>query len=275
MYLLDVTLKGERVFDMKESNKIVDAPHFDCKIKQKDISLNDCLERFSNQEQLSEDNKWRCPTCKAEVQAYKKMSVWKLPPVLIVHLKRFQHQRGGFAGGYGYYGSSASRGKIEAKVDFPLEGLDLKDYVEGPIDPATGSIYDLYAVSEHSGGLGGGHYTAHAFNTRLQKWFAFNDSSAYLANPDDCRGASAYLLFYRRRKPGSPKPSLLAAGLPRSVKSIAGPEEGDDAAAPAGKKAETAAAAGAGAGALGGGSGGGGFGTPAYNDFDADEEMQE
>ena len=33
--------------------------------------------------------------------------------------------------------------------------------------------YDLYAVSNHYGGLGGGHYTAYAKNGN--KWFEFND----------------------------------------------------------------------------------------------------
>jgi ubiquitin C-terminal hydrolase len=28
------------------------------------------------------------------VRAFKKMDVWRLPPVLIVHLKRFQYERG-------------------------------------------------------------------------------------------------------------------------------------------------------------------------------------
>jgi ubiquitin carboxyl-terminal hydrolase 4/11 len=31
-------------------------------------------------------------------------------------------------------------------------------------------VYDLYAVSEHMGGMGGGHYTAVAQNPENQKW---------------------------------------------------------------------------------------------------------
>lgn len=33
------------------------------------------------------------------------------------------------------------------------------------------------AVSNHYGGLGGGHYTAYAKNPFYDKWFEFNDSS--------------------------------------------------------------------------------------------------
>jgi ubiquitin C-terminal hydrolase len=37
-------------------------------------------------------------------------------------------------------------------------------------------IYDLYAVSNHFGSLGGGHYTAFAKNPIYKNWFEFDDS---------------------------------------------------------------------------------------------------
>ena len=37
-------------------------------------------------------------------------------------------------------------------VDFPVNGLDLSDLVRCPDLP--GAIYDLYAVSNHFGGMG-------------------------------------------------------------------------------------------------------------------------
>ncbi len=45
-------------------------------------------------------------------------------------------------------------------MDFPLQGLDLTPYVlhTQSVQP----MYDLYAVSNHYGSLGGGHYTAYA-----------------------------------------------------------------------------------------------------------------
>jgi ubiquitin C-terminal hydrolase len=148
-YIIDLPRKEELYKLGKEGGQTVRDITLEAKPRQKEITLNDCLKRFSVEEQLSEDNKWRCPTCKEEVRAYKKMSVWKLPPVLIVHLKRFLYERSTYLG-------NSIKGKIDNFVNFPITGLDLKDYVEGPIDPSTGSLYDLYAVSEHSGGLGGG-----------------------------------------------------------------------------------------------------------------------
>lgn len=58
-------------------------------------------------------------------------------------------------------------------------------------------IYDLYAVSNHYGGLGGGHYTAYAKNGG--SWFDFNDSSVREVSKESIQGSSAYILFYSRR----------------------------------------------------------------------------
>ena len=67
-------------------------------------------------EQLDEANSWYCPRCKRHVRASKKLDIWALPEILVVHLKRFSHSR-------------LSRDKIDARVNFPLEGLDLQDYM--------------------------------------------------------------------------------------------------------------------------------------------------
>lgn len=45
-------------------------------------------------------------------------------------------------------------------------------------------IYDLYAVVNHSGSLGGGHYTAQCYNETDQQWHNFNDSSVSLLKLD-------------------------------------------------------------------------------------------
>lgn len=38
-------------------------------------------------------------------------------------------------------------------------------------------LYDLYGVSNHFGGLGGGHYTASVKNPINDSWYYMNDSS--------------------------------------------------------------------------------------------------
>ena len=43
--------------------------------------------------------------------------------------------------------------------------------------------YELYAVSNHFGGLGGGHYTAFAKNPENGRWYDFDDVRSSLSAP--------------------------------------------------------------------------------------------
>jgi ubiquitin carboxyl-terminal hydrolase 4/11/15 len=158
--------------------------------KQKGISLEDCLEEFTKEEQLGEDDLWYCPRCKKHQQATKKFDLWKAPDVLVVHLKRFSNSR-------------TLRDKIDAFVDFPVEGLDLGGLVGeravarrlaqqgvsleelGLSDADEPLVYDLFGVDEHLGGLGGGHYRAYALNHATEKWYHFDDSYVMPARASD------------------------------------------------------------------------------------------
>lgn len=172
------------------------------------ITLHDCMREFVLREQLGKDDKWYCPKCKEFVRAYKKFDLFTLGEVLIVHLKRFRYSRVVTSS---YFGTSAVREKISELVDFPVTGLDLSGTVMGP-QPGP-HVYDLFAVSEHSGGLGGGHYTATARNWLNGRWYDFNDSWVREARSGrDAVSPSAYVLFYRRRG-GAP----MRVPLPRHV----------------------------------------------------------
>ena len=54
------------------------------------MRLEECIEEFSKEETLDGDECWRCPKCKDFRAATKRIELWKVPPVLVVHLKRFQ-----------------------------------------------------------------------------------------------------------------------------------------------------------------------------------------
>jgi ubiquitin carboxyl-terminal hydrolase 4/11/15 len=195
-------------------------------------TLADCLAKFKETEQLGENDKWYCADCKAHVCAYKTMGLWRLPRVLILHLKRFKggNAGAGFFGGYGGYGGgygygSRAAGKISTAVKFPLRGLDLAPYLcagaPAPDGAAAGAgaaaagaggstLYDLYAVSLHSGNVGGGHYTAKCLH-RSGQWVDFNDSHASASAPVSELDRDAYLLFYRRRGAGGDAAAEAAA----------------------------------------------------------------
>ena len=62
----------------------------------------------------------------------------------------------------------------------------------------------MYAVSNHYGGTGGGHYTAFGKNPIDGKWYSFNDSSCSPAQTNRIVSDSAYNLFYRLRDDSNP-----------------------------------------------------------------------
>lgn len=59
-------------------------------------------------------------------------------------------------------------------------------------------VYDLYAVSNHFGGMGGGHYNAYC-KMPNGNWWCFDDSHVHAVDKDKICSSSAYVLFYRRR----------------------------------------------------------------------------
>jgi ubiquitin C-terminal hydrolase len=63
------------------------------KPRGEEVSLAACLASFLKEEPLGVDDMWYCPTCKTHRQASKKLDLWRLPEVLVVHLKRFSYTR--------------------------------------------------------------------------------------------------------------------------------------------------------------------------------------
>jgi len=61
-------------------------------------------------------------------------------------------------------------------------------------------LYDLFAVSNHFGSLGGGHYTAYGFNHHQNAWYDFDDSDVSKVSPDEICSKASYVLFYRRKE---------------------------------------------------------------------------
>lgn len=75
-------------------------------------------------------------------------------------------------------------------------------------DRQLGLHYRLFAVSDHFGGLGGGHYVAVARNSVDGQWYQFDDSSVSEVDERVAadRRQSAYMLFYQRIEPGPDGP---------------------------------------------------------------------
>ena len=100
------------------------------------IPLKDCLDQFAAGEQLDEHNAWYCSACKRHVCALKLITLWNTPDVLIIHLKRFTFEKCPIDG-------RILRRKIEDKVSFPIDRLDLSSYVLGPKDLDAPPVYKV------------------------------------------------------------------------------------------------------------------------------------
>ena len=105
---------------------------------------------------------------------------------MIIQLKRFSNE-------------GRARRKIDGLVDAPLKGLVIDS---GNPDAA---VYDLFAVSNHFGGMGGGHCiyllildTAYCVNPIDERWYNCDDSRISLCG-DRVITEAAYLLFYKDR----------------------------------------------------------------------------
>ncbi|XP_059179325.1 ubiquitin carboxyl-terminal hydrolase 32-like isoform X2 [Physella acuta] len=87
------------------------------------IDLDTCLQAFTKWEELDEDELYYCSKCKKHCLAAKKLDIWRLPPILIINLKRFQFLNGRWV-------------KSHKIVNFPLVGFDPKAYLASrePVD---------------------------------------------------------------------------------------------------------------------------------------------
>ncbi len=161
------------------------------------LTLESCIEAFSNPEIMDEDNQYYCSHCKQRVNATKTIQLYKLPPVLIFQLNRFRNT------------GTGHRHKVDSFVDFPISNLDMSKYsiVNTGDNACRDCTYDLFAVSNHYGSIGFGHYTAMARSWSRdgkssldESWFEFDDSTIRPVGDERkiCTSA-AYLLFYRRR----------------------------------------------------------------------------
>nr|XP_009940573.1 PREDICTED: ubiquitin carboxyl-terminal hydrolase 2 [Opisthocomus hoazin] len=152
-----------------------------------EVTLLDCLRLFTKEDVLDGDEKPTCCRCKARTRCTKKFSIQKFPKILVLHLKRFSEAR-------------IRTSKLTTFVNFQLKDLDLREFASQSCNHA---IYNLYAVSNHSGTTMGGHYTAYCKSPVSSEWHSFNDSRVTPMSSSHIRSSDAYLLFYELASPSS------------------------------------------------------------------------
>ncbi|XP_023573530.1 ubiquitin carboxyl-terminal hydrolase 11 isoform X1 [Octodon degus] len=157
-------------------------------LKKAPVQLQECIELFTTVETLEKENPWYCSSCKQHQLATKKLDLWMLPEILIIHLKRFSF-------------SKLSNEKLDTLVHFPIRDLDFSEFVIKPQNESAPELYkyDLIAVSNHYGGVHDGHYTTFACNKDSGQWHYFDDNSVSPVNENQIQSKAAYVLFYQRQ----------------------------------------------------------------------------
>ncbi|XP_063556735.1 ubiquitin carboxyl-terminal hydrolase 6-like [Gorilla gorilla gorilla] len=99
----------------------------------------------------------------------------------------YEHEACGNGCGDGYSNDQLGNHSEEDSTDDQREDTHIKP------------IYNLYAISCHSGILSGGHYVTYAKNPNC-KWYCYNDSICEERHPDEIDTDSAYILFYEQQR---------------------------------------------------------------------------
>ena len=176
-------LSGKILSMSPEPFFMIDLPIPQQKTNTDTITLANCFSLYVQNEKMDGENAWFNEETNEKQDVNKQITFWSLPKIMVLTLKRFTNQNR----------------KNNTVVDFPLEGLDLSEFVRG-YNPKS-YVYDLYGICNHLGGPMGGHYTSFVRNMN-KKWYHCNDtniSEVKDSSLDSLRGPQAYCFFYRKR----------------------------------------------------------------------------
>uniref|UniRef100_A0A914KXT5 ubiquitinyl hydrolase 1 n=2 Tax=Meloidogyne incognita group TaxID=654580 RepID=A0A914KXT5_MELIC len=130
-----------------------------------------------------------CSKC-GKQEFLRSLYIWRLPEVLIIHIKRFNFEDGQTV-------------KDSRAIDFPIDDLDMRRYIH-PASPdsskETITLYSLYAIVAHTGTANTGHYTARVKNLDRSTdfWQLFDDLDRRELQFRDVKTSAAYMLYYAR-----------------------------------------------------------------------------
>jgi ubiquitin carboxyl-terminal hydrolase 8 len=136
-------------------------------------TLTDCFTLLSANEIIQE---WKGEKYELPRNVKKTLSIWKLPKIMIIHLKRFNN----------------SYMKNNCFVEIPLT-LDLKPHI---ISHTEKTKYELYATANHIGTLNYGHYFSYCLHEG--KWYKYDDENVKEVPIKEINNPMNYCLFYRK-----------------------------------------------------------------------------
>lgn len=150
MALFKTYTSREELRDFKDTSNIINT-----EIQSKQVMLKECIVNSMKPELLES---FVCEKCKSKDSTFKEMSLQRLPPVLIVHLKRFLIKK---KANVNFFKTL----KNNVMVNFPINELNLQEFLppQSKIGSHLGSKdqnskYYLQSVVYHLGGSDSGHY---------------------------------------------------------------------------------------------------------------------
>lgn len=181
------TLESTLTCTVCGTNRKIEDPMLDVSLEIQDkqnnekVSLKDlhsCFRKYTRVEEL--DVLYECSSCKERTKVTKRLHLNKLPPILSIQLKRFEH-----------IGVSS---KIDYHIDIPII-LDVRDYVSDSMDSKQITNYELFGIICHLGNVNTGHYLAYVKNIS-GAWFKFDDATITRVTESEVKKVNAYMLVY-------------------------------------------------------------------------------
>ncbi|XP_019954332.1 ubiquitin carboxyl-terminal hydrolase 10 isoform X3 [Paralichthys olivaceus] len=131
---------------------------------------------------------------KQEIEISRRVTLEELPPVLVLHLKRFVFEKTGGCQ------------KLTKNIDYPVDLEISKDLLSSGVRSKVVKgqrTYRLFAVVYHHGNSAtGGHYTTDVFHIGLNGWLRIDDQTVKVISQyqvvKQTAERTAYLLYYRR-----------------------------------------------------------------------------
>uniref|UniRef100_A0A4W5LPY8 Ubiquitin carboxyl-terminal hydrolase n=1 Tax=Hucho hucho TaxID=62062 RepID=A0A4W5LPY8_9TELE len=131
---------------------------------------------------------------KQEIEISRRVTLEELPPVMVLHLKRFVFEKTGGCQ------------KLIKNIDYPVDLEISKDLLSSGVRSKIFKgqrTYRLFAVVYHHGNSAtGGHYTTDVFHIGLNGWLRIDDQAVKVINQyqvvKQTAERTAYLLYYRR-----------------------------------------------------------------------------
>ena len=122
-----------------------------------------------------------CDACKQKTLTKKSVSIWRLPKLLIITLKRF----------------TPMGRRDNSKFNYDGEPVSFKSVFSQESNEDTKfKSYNIFGTVDHHGNHMGGHYTAQTFSPIWKVWHLYDDENTHEIKQPNF-GVYTYMLFFR------------------------------------------------------------------------------